>query len=142
MISAIAFGKGECSHLLFTGGNDRGIHIWDCHSGEMLGRITTHKQKINALYTSDDGNYLVSVGADKVMFVWDIVNQYTIIGQYRCEEECLCVTMDNQRIICGYSSGAIRVWPIANESTAKYFENQLLCNLDANSEPVHPFRLE
>ena len=106
-ITAAVFGK---SGMLYTGGYDTVVRIWDGNTGELMGKLAAHQQRINALAVWDD--YLVSVGADKRVIVWDIRENFEVVGKYECDEECTSVAVDEAYLVCGYTSGAIRVWPM------------------------------
>ena len=139
-ITCLVFGKGDKNNLIYTGGYDSNIHIWDCSSGELIGSLESHKERINALAISEDGHYLVSAGADKMVIVWDVENNYSVKCKFCCVEECTCVVLNDNFVICGYSSGVIRKWPVYTESTKELFQDEVLCKHD-NSQ-VESFRLE
>lgn len=127
--------------LLFTGGSDTDIHIWESTTGELIGSLTTHRQRINALAVSNDGNYLVSVGADKMMVVWDIHNHFEVINKYQCEEECTTVVFHENSLFCGYVSGVIREWPLYNQASEQLFSSCTL-NSSPKLEKIESFRLD
>ena len=61
VIEAVTFGHGACANLLFTGGWDNLVKVWDCESGELLRELNVHDERITDLCVSKDGRY-VGVG--------------------------------------------------------------------------------
>lgn len=120
IITAATFGYGENSNLLFTGGYDSVIRVWNCSSGEFIGELKSHKQRINALIASHDGNFIVSASADKTVILWDIL-ELEPIATFSCEEECGCLAMNSEVLVCGYLSGVLRVWPMYNNVNQHLF---------------------
>lgn len=41
--------------LLFTGGSDALICVWKVESGELVGKLTAHTERVNRLLLSSDG---------------------------------------------------------------------------------------
>ena len=60
-ITAMCFGRGCSSDLLFTGGRDAVLCVWRLSTGEMLGVLDLHTQRISSIAVSKDGRY-VGVG--------------------------------------------------------------------------------
>jgi hypothetical protein len=58
-VLVLCFGHGDSGSLLFTGGQDAVVKVWDIQSGEMIGELLSHKERITAIATSLDGRYVV-----------------------------------------------------------------------------------
>ena len=58
-MSCVVFGRNESRNLLITGGFDAVIRVWDvCHE-ELILELRKHKSKIQALFVSEDGNFVI-----------------------------------------------------------------------------------
>ena len=57
-ITAMCFGRGSCSDLLFTGGRGAMVCVWSLSTGEMLGVLNLHTQRISSIAVSRDGRYV------------------------------------------------------------------------------------
>jgi WD40 repeat protein len=63
--------------LFATASRDKSIKIWDAKTFQLLQRITkenfdAHTHSVNKLIWSTYYNYLVSVGDDKMVMVWEV----------------------------------------------------------------------
>ena len=52
------FGHGVSSELLFTGGRDQLIKVWNVKSGEVVKELDYHDERITNLFVSKDGKYV------------------------------------------------------------------------------------
>ena len=55
MIPCVTFGHGACSNLLFTGGWDNVIRVWNVATGDCVKELKYHKERITDLCVSADG---------------------------------------------------------------------------------------
>ena len=58
-VLVVCFSHGENANLLFTGGQDAVVKVWDIQSGEVIGELLSHKERITTIATSVDGRYVV-----------------------------------------------------------------------------------
>ncbi len=52
--------------------NEKVVHIWDAHTGELLQTFTGHTQSINDVGFSPDGETVASVSSDGTVLLWDM----------------------------------------------------------------------
>lgn len=57
-VTAMCIGRGDCSDRLFTGGRDAMVCVWSLSTGEMLGVLNLHTQRISSIAVSKDGRYV------------------------------------------------------------------------------------
>jgi RNA polymerase sigma factor (sigma-70 family) len=57
---------------------EKGISLFDQASGKEIRRMVGHRDKVTALAFSPDGSLLISGGADKATFAWDVVTGKTL----------------------------------------------------------------
>ncbi len=60
-INTVVMGHGFSQGLLLTGGSDARIRVWKVDSGELVGELTAHTERVNRLLLSSDGK---TVGTD------------------------------------------------------------------------------
>jgi WD40 repeat protein len=71
-INAVAF--SEDGGICATGGEDRSIRLWETAEGKLLGRVSgAHQSGVTSLAFTAKGK-LVSVGRDRRLVVWDVVD--------------------------------------------------------------------
>lgn len=73
-----------------------------------------HLSGISNIFVSDQGNYIISGGADKTVRVWDCKNgsQNSVIRQHKGPVHCICLTEDGNYVISGGSDKDIIVWDL------------------------------
>ena len=129
----MTFGHGPCHNLLFTGGWDNVIRVWNVATGDCVKELSYHKERIADLCVSADGKWLVSAAADKSILLYAIDEDYKLVARYACNDECKCVSIVGDEIASGYASGVIRLWPLYMEGYKSYFQNKEL-TFDVNVE--------
>ena len=58
VIETVTFGHGSSSSLLFTGGRDQLIRVWNVSTGEVVKELNYHDESITDLFVSKDGKYV------------------------------------------------------------------------------------
>ena len=66
VVTCVAFGHGSAKHLVFTGGWDKEVHVWDVATGELVKTLTHHTESIMSLTVSEDGRYVGEETRDEV----------------------------------------------------------------------------
>ena len=56
--------------LLVSGSEDRGVRIWDIHSGTSVAELRHHKERITSLQFSTDGNLIFSSDSSDCTALW------------------------------------------------------------------------
>jgi serine/threonine protein kinase len=110
-----------------SGGEEKTIHIWDPVKGTNTGFFASlfpsgrgtslfarHTQKVNAVSWSPDSRYIVSVGSDRTLQVWDANNtKASPIFIYRSSSPGLNTTMwspNGRYIAAGGNDKSVQVW--------------------------------
>lgn len=65
MVTCVAFGHGAARELVFTGGWDKEVHVWNVSTGERVKTLTHHTESITDLTVSEDGHYVGVEGGDE-----------------------------------------------------------------------------
>lgn len=131
VIDTVTFGHSSSAGLLFTGGWDSLIRVWNCENGELVKELDYHDERITDLTVTKDGRYvsmidqfdlqLVSASADKTILLFDIVNDFIPVQRYSTDDECKCVVTTEQTIVAGYESGVIRIWSLPSKNSNESF---------------------
>ncbi|MDT8445408.1 MAG: WD40 repeat domain-containing protein [bacterium] len=102
-------------HLLFTGGKDGKIHIWDVAKGLRVQSLVGQEGPVEALALSRDGELLISGGREKSIILWQL-DRYKIAKKI-IEPTGHVVSLDfhpdNHTIAWANVSGEVKVWDTA-----------------------------
>jgi WD40 repeat protein len=116
-ISALAFSPD--GKKLAVAAEDRSITLWTVASGEMLGRLLGHTDRIPALAWHPDGRRLVSAGWDTTARMWDTAGCFPLIllNSHAGQVQALVFTPDGQWLACADSAHAIHLWEVESYRT-------------------------
>jgi WD40 repeat protein len=97
---------------LAVAAEDRSIFLWNMTSGEMLGRLLGHTDRIAALAWHPDGRRLVSAAWDGTARVWDTLTclPMILLNSHDSQVQALSFTPDGKRLACADSTPAIHLW--------------------------------
>lgn len=79
-INSVCFANREESNIVFSGGDDRVIKVWDRRAlgnGLAAGSFIGHAEGITNLSSKGDGIYLASNGKDCLLKIWDLRKMVT-----------------------------------------------------------------
>ena len=109
-VSALAFSLD--GRKLAVAAEDRSISLWDVTSGELLGRLLGHTDRIPALAWHPDGRRLVSAGWDATARVWDATACLPLIllNSHEGQVQALAFAPDGRRLACADSASAVHLW--------------------------------
>jgi WD40 repeat protein len=109
-VSAMAFSLD--GRKLAVAAEDRSIFLWNMTSGEMLGRLLGHTDRIAALAWHPDCRRLISAGWDGTARVWDTLACLPIIllNSHDGQVQALSFTPDGRLLACADSAPAIHLW--------------------------------
>ena len=119
-----------------TGGADKLIKIWDRTLGKEILTLRGHEEQVTALEYSPNGRYLVSVGEDSLVNVWNAYN-YTLLYQYKSPtiDKAVRFTPDNRFIVTGGEDSVVRIREV---QTGKIWKTLNLHKGAVNSLAFHP----
>ncbi|CAJ0964140.1 unnamed protein product, partial [Mesorhabditis belari] len=72
----------NCNYIA-GGSDDRYVRLWDVLSGACVRTFSGHKTGIRGIKVSPCGRYIVSIGGDGALCVWDIATQRMIAAETR-----------------------------------------------------------
>ncbi len=101
--------------LLASAGWDKQIAIWKGKAKNPLLTMKGHKDKINSIKFSPDGNYLGSVGDDGTLIIWDVTTGGIIkeIAAHKDPVTSLCFSSNGKIIATAGWDKTIRFWNVA-----------------------------
>ena len=120
VISVVLFGIGMVVGVLYSASYDGVIKLWSVKNHDCVAELKYHTAKITALTQSPDGRYLVSASADGSVLVYDASTRYSVLSRFYCDDEPVSLTILNGSIVCGYSSGSVRLWLLPCVSISQF----------------------
>ncbi|WP_129633078.1 protein kinase domain-containing protein [Candidatus Oscillochloris fontis] len=98
-------------HILASGGEDRGVHLWRPSDGALLGKLRGHSGKVLALAWHPDDDLLASAGADRTIRIWRSadLSLVTKIERHRDTVTCLAWSPDGEVLASG-SGDTVYLW--------------------------------
>jgi WD40 repeat protein len=101
-----------------SGGDDRGVRLWDVVSGKELHRFEGHDNAVVRVAFTPDGRRALSGSsqyrtADRVVRVWDLASGRQVQGLVTPEEAsvgCLAFAPDGHSALSGGSDRALLRW--------------------------------
>ena len=104
--------------ILFTGGADGNIFIWDIIKGVKIQQLSGHSVAVDALAISNSGQFLVSGGKEKNIILWRL-DRYKIFKKI-LEPSRKVIALDfhpdNKTIAWANSTNEIKVWATDKDS--------------------------
>lgn len=110
--------KGD---LVFSGGHDNLIKVWDVATGNMIYSLAGHEDWVYDLCLSADEKTIYSAGFDKVIKVWNAEtrkNTATLKGHSE-GVVCLDISTDNKWLASGGTDKEIIIWDLNEKKEVK-----------------------
>jgi len=109
-ILAIAFSPD--GKILAAGGFNGAIALWDWQTGEQVGTLNGHGDRISSLAFSADGNTLASGSWDRSIKLWDWegrTERYTLNGH--SDRVCaVAFSPDSRTLVSGSADRTVKIW--------------------------------
>lgn len=132
-LTGIALPKG--SNILYTGGRDRKVKVWDCESGECIQAIPLEGE-VGCLFSSMSDPDWLFVGIPDQVQVWNLKTQ---AEQKLCAAapagQVRALAAAGDMLFAGTDSGVILVWRFDSEALS--FVPAVSLSSGAHSGPVH-----
>lgn len=112
IVTSVLFGSGMGTGMLYSGGMDCSVKVWNVLAKELVGELRYHSSKVVSLCQSSDGRYLVSASADRVVFMYDISKNFEVVYRLETKEEPACMTFHHTSLVIGMKAGGCQVWSI------------------------------
>ena len=112
---AISLATHPSKPLVFTGGKDDTIRIWDIQQAVTKGTLRGHLSDVTALTTNISGSRLVSGSIDGSLFVWDVAQQTVIASLENAHSgkiTSVAIHPNGQTLVSGGPKGELRLWSL------------------------------
>jgi WD40 repeat protein len=103
--------------LIFSGGHDNLVKMWDAATGGMISSYAGHDDWVYDLCLSPDEKFLYTASFDKTVKFWDLntgKNIYTLKGHTE-GLVCIDISRDGKYLATGSSDKEIIIWDIAEK---------------------------
>ena len=93
-------------------GSDDGIRLWDTHTGEHKKTLTEHRNVVDTVALSSDGNILASGSWDNTIRLWDAHTgeHKKTLTEHKSRSESVTFSPDGKTIASGNHDNTIRLW--------------------------------
>jgi len=101
----------EKTYYIISGGSDKWIYMWN-KDGKMISRSMNHNGDIRCIRCSPDGRYVISVGYENTVRIWEAVTGI-LIKKFSSKYGpvwCVCYSPDGKQIASGNEHGDIEIW--------------------------------
>jgi WD40 repeat protein len=102
-----------------TGPDHRGhlIRLYDFRTGNLIGLLAGHENRIASLAFSSDGQYLVSGAHDNVAIIWDVKTRQSqhVLRGHRAEVYAVAF-VPGGRVVTGSYDATLKLWRVADGS--------------------------
>lgn len=97
------------------------ISIHNIITKKLERRFKAHELRVNSLFLSRSGNYLVSSGQDKSIKLWD-TNKFTVINKLDLKAEVSSISLSNceNSVIIGSEDKTLKRWKIQTNELLTY----------------------
>ncbi|KIK56256.1 hypothetical protein GYMLUDRAFT_230350 [Collybiopsis luxurians FD-317 M1] len=118
IVNAVCVVPGSNGKLIATASNNRFIRICDTDTGEIIRKIDTGADWVQALVFSESGK-MVSGGGDNTIRIWDFqmkqdgqdsVQELGVLNGHTDEITAIAFSHDGQWIASGSPDGTLRIW--------------------------------
>ncbi|MDD2814240.1 MAG: TIR domain-containing protein [Thiotrichaceae bacterium] len=103
--------------LLFSGGNDHSIKVWDIATAKMLYELKAHQGAVEDLSISKDGRWLASASSDNHIGIWDLANNYKLVQMLSGHEDRVygvSFNQDSTLLVSASADNSIKLWKNPN----------------------------
>jgi WD40 repeat protein len=124
VVTSICWGRVDTKNMVYSGGWDGHVNVWD--NARCMATLSAHTKRVYEVMCSENGDLLMSAGADLHCYVWSAVAPYDCLSVY-CPEErggmFSTLSVGKSLVLTGEWDGMLRVWPLfKSEGSDSYFE--------------------
>ena len=69
---------GDVKNVCFTASRDKTIGIWNFLTGQQILYFKGHENWVKGLIVLEQHDYLISIGEDKTIRIWDLIKKKQI----------------------------------------------------------------
>jgi hypothetical protein len=106
-----------------SGLEDNSINIWDLKKGKLIHTLEGHKEAVNSVAFSPDGDYIASGSKDQTVKIWKVNTgelDYTF-EKINSTVTSVSFSSDGLYIACGTEDNSIRIWDFIEKYRTSYY---------------------
>jgi len=102
------------SSMVFAGDTEGGITQWklEGESSKPFARLMAHKGRVTSLAVSADRKFVISVGEDRQLILWDLIGQTKVqsVSSHERRPSAVCFIEPGRMIVTSGYDGRVRFW--------------------------------
>ncbi len=114
---SIALSNG---HLLATttfresGREQHGVRVWELRTGKLVRSFQNHKEQINAIAVSPNGQFAVTGGDDRIAILWEIETgrEIKLFDDHESSIKAIAISPDGEMLLTGGFDCSVRYWDV------------------------------
>jgi WD40 repeat protein len=124
------------SRIVAAGADDRAA-VWDVASGELLGELHGHRNRLTSASFSADGSLIVTTSEDDTARVWDTATREQLAELSGHGNDVLGASFsaDGALVVTASADRDVRVWDVASARTVRVLHGHALPVNDARFSP-------
>eukprot|EP00753_Platysulcus_tardus_P020405 PLAT8027.1.p2 GENE.PLAT8027.1~~PLAT8027.1.p2 ORF type:complete len:756 (+),score=425.52 PLAT8027.1:37-2304(+) len=123
-VSTLAWGHGETSQVIFSGGWDHTVRVFNKEPVHVVGGVVRptavlrgHSARLSQIECTPNGQALVSSSTDGTACLWSTADPFELLARYGMQlmdgiDHINCVSVADTMFLTGSESGMIKLWPL------------------------------
>ena len=109
--------------MVATGAQDHTVKLWEADTGNNVGTLYGHSDRVYWVAFSPDGTMLASGSGDNTVRLWDLATGTSSLTLHGHSDEVISVAFspDGTMLASGAKDNSVRLWEVASGSVASTF---------------------
>lgn len=117
---------GDEETIAITASRDKSIGVWNFLTGALLIKLTGHENWVKDIAIFETYNYLLSVGDDKTLRIWDLKKRKQIYQETNAHDHfvsCIALHKEFKVVLTGSVDKQTKIWKVLNSSSNEFMRS-------------------
>ncbi|BAZ08295.1 WD-40 repeat protein [Calothrix sp. NIES-4071] len=106
------------SRYIVSGGEDNLIKLWQVTDRKLVKTFTGHKDRVNRVIFSYDGQNIASASDDSTIKIWNLNGKE--LQSFTTQANSIFLTTDSSTLVSGSTDGSIKLWQLDGKLITTY----------------------